>query len=147
MNKGQLPHSRGHVAGSPRTKCPPIRGFLSPSMAQQRAANFSLAPSSQRHADRHEFLTHRDWKNAEQRNQKKMRPRMPAYQIFGTTAHKPGLEQYAGHFDSHHLAGQYSLEETLPTQSIFMPSASFEKGSIGQQHSLYETAGEASLHE
>ena len=71
---------------------------------------------------------------------------MPAYQIFGASAQKPNIRQFGSHFDSR-ATGQHSFEETVPTGSVFMPSTSFEKGSLGQHHSLYETAGEISLHD
>ena len=55
---------------------------------------------------------------------------------------KPNINEFASHFDSRL---QYSVGETGPTASIFMPSTSFEKGSLGPHNSLYETTGEPSL--
>ena len=130
-------------AVSPRTKCPPIIGFFSPNT--KRAVNLSLAPSSQRNQIKQEFLSNHDWKKVEMKNHKKMRPHVPAYQIFGASAEKPNINQFGSHFDSGVTQQQESLVETGPTASIFMPSSSIEKVTTGPHHSLYETMGETSI--
>ena len=70
---------------------------------------------------------------------------MPAYQIFGQSAHKPNLNQLVN--KDGNVVEQNSIEETGPTASIFMPSTSFEKPSTVQHYSLYETVGEVSAGE